>query len=201
LDPFDQQFEDGFNPLAFYFYNAPSRGRQGHYYHDYMESKPRGVDLLPLYWKYLESCESRIRPIGVVRVVHALGQMISLWPNEGLAALEHLVGRTEPMVRRAVVRVLAESHVRFPLETSAMLERAGSAFTENELFEIQCRRDRHLAERTLEQLQWARILHFLDCQHSPGDFIFKLVGILVNSHAVPEAFGRILTLILDRPRR
>jgi NAD-dependent SIR2 family protein deacetylase len=191
-DPFDQQFEDGFNPLAFYCYNAPANLRQSLYYADYIKLSHDGQDSVPLYWKLLERFEQQRNPTGVVRVIHALDEMINLWPIEGLPALERLVGRTEPTIRRSIIRVLAEANARFPEETSLMLSHAGTAFTEPEQFRMRWAINPHIAYRALGQLSWARVMYFLDQRDDSGRLFNKITRSLVSSFSLPEALGRII---------
>lgn len=198
-DPFDQQFEDGFNPLAFYFYNAPSRRRQTMGYSEYLKTAGPDEDLLLLYWKYLDEFETNNLPVGTSRVIHALGQMISLWPFEGLASIQRLLGRTDSGVRRAIVRVLAEAYARFPGETMLLMAQSGSAFTEDEKFAIKCGIDPRLSERSFEQLHWARVLLFLDRGDQTGRFLNDLARILVSSFSLPEALNAILSRVTKVP--
>jgi hypothetical protein len=195
-DPFDQQFEDGFNPLAFYFYNAPSDLRRSRRYPNYIRLNDEDYDCVPLYWRFLEHYEEQQNPIGVVRIIHALGQMIGLWPIEGLVAIEKLSGRTEPTIRRATIRVLAEASARFPAETSLMMSHAGSGFTEAERRHIHWEGDANMAYRALEQLHWARVMYFLDQRDASGRALNKLTNALVNSFSLPEALGRIMNEVV-----
>jgi SIR2-like domain len=195
-DPFEQQFEDGFNPLAFYFYNAPSELRQSMHYGDYAGCAHEGQDPVGLYWKFLEQYERQQNQTGIIRIVHALGQMINLWPLDGLAAVEKLVGRTEPTIRRAIIRVLTEANARFPRETSLMLSRAGSGFTEAEQRQIHWAGDSHMAYRSLEQVHWARVLRFLDRRDTSGRAFNKIGRALVDSKTLPEALGLIMNEVL-----
>jgi hypothetical protein len=191
-DPFDQQFDDGFNPLAFYCYNAPAADRQTCHYADYLRVVPDGQKSVPLYWSLLERFEQQHSSVGMLRVIHALDEMINLWPIEGLQALEKLIGRTEPTIRRAIIRVLAEANARFPAETALMLSRAGSGFTEAEQFQIRWASDPHIGHRALGQLCWARVMYFLDQRDTSGRFFNKVTRALVSSFSLPEALGRIM---------
>jgi hypothetical protein len=195
-DPFEQQFEDGFNPLAFYFYNAPSELRRSLHYKDYVRFAHEAQDTVALYWKFLEQYEEQQNQTGIIRIVHALGQMINLWPIEGLVAVEKLVGRTEQTIRRAIVRVLTEANARFPMDTSAMLSRAGSGFTEGEQRQIHWAGDSHMAYRSLEQVHWARVMRFLDQRDSSGRAFNKITQALVDSKTLPEALGLIMNDVL-----
>jgi hypothetical protein len=191
-DPFDQQFEDGFNPLAYYFYNAPARERQAVGYGEYLRGVSQGDDLLPLYWKYLADFEARGLSVGTLRIIHALGQMIGIWPFEGLKALQKLVGRTDPLIRRAIIRILAEAFARFPADTMLLMAQSGSAFTDSEKFDIKCGTDPRLTERSFEQLQWSRVLFFLEMTDKSGCFICDVTRLLLKSISLPEALKAIL---------
>jgi NAD-dependent SIR2 family protein deacetylase len=191
-DPFDQQFDDGFNPLMFYCYNAPTELRQSLHYQDYLKLQRDGRTYVPLYWTLLEQYEQQKKTSGILRVIHALDELINLWPIEGLAELEKLVGRTEPTIRRAIIRVLAEANARFPSETALMLSRTGSGFTEAEQFQIKWATDPHIAYRALGQVNWARVMYFLDQRDDSGSFFNKVTRALVSSFSLPEALGKIM---------
>lgn len=199
VDPFDQQFEDGFNPLAFYFYSAPANERRRYDYLTY-QNLDAEHDFVPLYWEWLERFEDEANRQGAVRIVHALGQMVSLWPKEGLHALERLLARTEPIIRRAIVRVLAEAYVSSPGETRQVLERAAGTFSYAEESEIRWRSELRLEERTLEQLQWARVLFFFRSAEPTRDLIWKWTEALVTSTSFPEALSTIFSETLTALR-
>lgn len=196
-DPFDQQFDDGFNPLAFYCYNAAAANRQRLHYSDYIKVSHNGQGCVPLYWKLLERYEEQHSSVGVLRVIHALDEMINLWPIEGLQALEKLIGRTDLTIRRAIIRVLAEANARFPAETLLMLSRVGIGFTELEQFQIRWGTDPHMAHRALGQLCWARVMYFLDKRDVSGRFFNKVTQALVLSFSLPEALGLIMNEVVS----
>lgn len=191
-DPFDQQFDDGFNPLMFYCYNAPTELRQSLRYQDYLKLQRNGQTYVPLYWTLLEQFEQQKKASGIMRVIHALDELINLWPIEGLAELEKLVGRTEPTFRRAIIRVLAEANARFPAETALMLSHTGSGFTEAEQYQIRWATDPHIAYRAIGQVNWARVMYFLDRRDDSGMFFNKITRALVYSFSLPEALGKIM---------
>jgi hypothetical protein len=196
-DPFDQQFDDGFNPLAFYCYNAPAAERRADLYINYVKVSRNGQKCVPLYWDLLERFEAQHSAAGMLRVIHALDEMINLWPIEGLQALEKLVGRTEPTIRRAIIRVLAEANARFPTETARMLSEAGGGFSEAEQFRIRWGTDPHIGHRAIGQLCWARVMFFLDQRDASGRFFNKVTRALVSSFSLPEALGRIMNGIIE----
>jgi len=140
----------------------------------------------------LEQFEQQKKASGVMRVIHALDELINLWPIEGLAELEKLVGRTEPTFRRAIIRVLSEANARFPAETALMLSHTGSGFTEVEQFQIRWATDPHIAYRALGQVNWARVMYFLDRRDNSGLFFNKVARALVYSFSLPEALGTIM---------
>ncbi|OIQ86975.1 hypothetical protein GALL_311610 [mine drainage metagenome] len=186
LDEFDCQFEDGFNPFAFYFYDAVHHARAATSARESARSY-----VVPLYREQLAAYESNGCSQGVVRVIHALGQMISLWPDEGLAALMPLIGRQDPTVRRAVERVLAESFIRFPAETDSAMAASGAAFDHATLYHIRCELDSRLANRTFEQVHWCRVVAFLEHLAPSQQITEAIAGALINSTSWPEAFHEI----------
>lgn len=195
LDDFDLQFEDGFNPLAFYFYHAPSSERREVSFRRSLETDATAAPVVPLYAELLDRFERNRQGKGIIRIVHALGQMVSVWPYRGLDALAPLTGRQEPTVRRAVKRVLAEAYARFPVDCELMLERVGTAFSSDDLYEIRCADDPRLSQRTLEQTQWCRIL--ITAESCIGkDFTWSVLKALVNSGTWWEAMSDIIVAAL-----
>ncbi|MFV3126710.1 SIR2 family protein [Niveispirillum sp. KHB5.9] len=158
LDDFDQQFEDGFNPLAFYFYHAPSEARQNV---SYARFDAKG-GTVPFYDELLLRFETEKSGKGIMQIVHALGQMASIWPECAMDELLKLVGRQEPTIRRSLIRVLAECFHRFPVETAALIARSGAALSSDDRYLIECALDSRIKHRTFEQLQWSRIIVTLE---------------------------------------
>jgi hypothetical protein len=157
-DTFDMMFEDGFNPIAGYPLVAPAGQdppTEGH------------ADRLPV----MSEMVTRLLQAGandkVVRIIHALGQTIGIWPEDALASLGKLCGARDPLVRRALVRVLTEAFARRPLETQRLLDSVRGSLTEAELTIIRSAEDTRLGGRQFETIEWARILRLL-IVHMPG---------------------------------
>lgn len=149
-DEFEMNFEDGFNPLAFYFYVAPSRCyTQGECWND-------GTEYLQNYWTLLEHCEQSGNYNEMLRIVHALGQMISIYPTEGYASLEKMAQYSHVIIRQGVIRILKENYLRYPLQTQHFIQHTHFDFSKEELLDIQSNRDPKWCNRTLEQLHWCR---------------------------------------------
>lgn len=149
---FEQEFEDGFNPLAYYFYTLPIY-KDNNTFGEYSKGN--------LYLKLKKELEEDGDFIRMSRILHVLGQMISIWPNEGLDLLEAFCEYQYPTIRKILIRILKESYLRYPLNTNAFLERTGSCFQEDELKEIKAVSSLHYTKRMMEQLHWARILFFI----------------------------------------
>jgi len=157
-DPFDMMFEDGFNPMAGYPLVAPA----GH------RVPPHGrSDRLPVLSKMVAQLLERGAHDKIVRLIHALGQTIGIWPDEALEALGRLCGARDPLIRRALVRVLAEAFARRPLETQRLLDSVRGSLTSVELNIVRSAEDTRLGGRQFETIEWARILRLL-IVHLPG---------------------------------
>jgi len=196
-DDFDQQFEDGFNPLAVYFYNAPSEQRRAVDLPRYLRSDRLRRTFTPLYQELLSRYEREGKARGIIRVIHALGQMISIWPVEGLTGLATQVGRDEPTVRRAVRRVLAEAFARFPVQTEMVMNQSGAAFDETALYDIRCSTDPRMAQRTQEQLQYCRVLRFLAAVDPSKTLFLRLAEIFVTSESWEDALGDVAAVVFQ----
>lgn len=61
----------------------------------------------------------------MIRIVHALGQMISIYPEEGYFALEHLRDYNEPIIRKGIIRLHKENYIRFNEITKRQLKKNG----------------------------------------------------------------------------
>lgn len=190
LDDFDQQFEDGFNPLSFYFYNAPSQARRMMSFARTQQQDRANTVSTPLYVELLGRFERDRQPKGVIRIVHALGQMISIWPAEGLSVLSSLISRQETTVRRSVLRVLAEAYARYPIETEILMNQSGAGFGLADLYSVRCAGESRLTQRTFEQLQWCRVIQAMEATCGP-DLLMKTCNALARSATWWEAVALI----------
>lgn len=155
-DEFNAMFEDGFNPLAFYFYTAP------------YESLTTSTDWdcgktdLKVYWDLASNMSKLGKFDEMLRIVHALGQMISIYPEEGYSALENLTEFNQPIIKKGIIRIFKENYLRFSEVTKKELEKAIYHFDSNEVDEIIYNSDFLLENRTMEQLHWGRLFYNLE---------------------------------------
>lgn len=150
-DEFEQIFEDGFNPLAFYFYTAPSFCCR--------ENKPwdKGNQYLIQYWKLAHNLDYTGNYSEILRIVHALGQMISIYPKEGFAALENVADYPHEIIRKGILRILEENYLRYPTDTMEFINRTKLNISKEELLRIRTNSESKWQNRALEQLHWYRI--------------------------------------------
>ncbi len=151
-DEFDMVFEDGFNPLAFYFYVSPSEC----YLYD--KAWNNGKEYLYLYWTLVDELEESGNYKDILRVVHALGQMISIYPREGFEALENIPYYSHEIIKKGVLRILKENYLRYPHETMNFLTKARFNISIDDLIDIKSNRDSRWSNRTFEQLHWTRCM-------------------------------------------
>ncbi len=196
LDPHDQVFEDGFNPIACYGFLAPSNFRRSMRSSDYEALDWSQVpSKVPIYDAYLREYLQRGDEVAAIRIVHALGQLCILWPREGLHALLPLLGIENKRVRRSVLRVLAEAHSRYPIETQSFLEHSGSLISDREKQDIKIT-DGNIGKRQFEGLQWARVLHYLfqlpDAKENAITALriaYSADGLKAAAYAIADALG------------
>ena len=151
-DEFELAFEDGFNPLAFYFYVSPSEC------YLYNKAWNNGREYLEQYWKLIDKLEQSGDYKGILRIVHALGQMISIYPQEGFEALENVPIYSHEIIKKGVLRILKENYLRYPNETKKFLKNTKLYISTEDILEIESNRNSYWGNRTFEQLHWARII-------------------------------------------
>lgn len=156
-EEFQRTFEDGFNPLAFYFYTSLYKSKVEKAYKWDMEHND-----LKVYWQLTECMANTGNYSDIIRIVHALGQMISIYPEEGYLALENLSSYDEPIIRRGIIRIYKENYIRFSEITKKEIEKNFFKFKQEEIDEIMYNIDLFLENRTLEQLHWARLFYNLE---------------------------------------
>lgn len=160
-EEFDKTFEDGFNPIAIYFYTAPYKSLTSpeHYWND-------GKEYLKVYWNLSQEMSDCGKYDKMLRIIHALGQMISIYPKEGYSALKNLSNFQEPIIRRGILRIFKENYLRYSKITKVELENPIYHFDSDDIDAIVYNTDFFLENRTLEQLHWSRLFynlgHFLD---------------------------------------
>ncbi len=187
-DQFDLEFEDGFNALTNYSYTAPSINYINR------DNEKQGVDeYLKAYWYLLDTLETTGNYEKILRLLQAVSQMIVNWPKEGFDALEKFVSIKHPLIHRGVVRVLSQNYLRYPSITKSFLNKNGDNFTYHELLEIQGNASANIEYRTLEQLQWARMLYFLRTWID-ADIIEKVLTIFITTDTLESALMKIIAL-------
>lgn len=153
---FEQRFEDGFNPLAFYFYTAPYESIANN------QKWECGKKDLKIYWDLAINLADLGKYDDILRIVHALGQMISIYPMEGYSALENIAKFEHPIIKKGLVRIFKENYLRYGSITKEELEKSIFNFTSSEKEEIIYNFDFLLENRTMEQLHWGRLFYNLE---------------------------------------
>lgn len=156
-EEFQRTFEDGFNPLAFYFYTSLYKSTVEKSY-----EWDKGYNDLDVYWKLAKNLSELGNYSEIIRIVHALGQMISIYPEEGYLALENLANYNQPIIRKGIIRLYKENYMRFSEITMQEIKKNVFEFNKDEIDEIMYNMDSFLENRSLEQLHWARIFYNLE---------------------------------------
>lgn len=147
-------FEDGFNPIAFYFYTAPFESTIQ------CQSDKRCVeDPLKIYWELAQNINQTGQYRDILRIVHALGQMISIYPEEGYFALEKLAIYNHQVIKEGVIRILKENYMRYSRITQDYIEHTKFQLDGFERDEVIFCTDLLLQNRTFEQLHWSRLFY------------------------------------------
>ena len=156
-DEFDRMFEDGFNPIAFYFYTAPYKSLTMSEY-----KWNNGNNDLKVYWDLAKYMTDLGKFDEVLRIVHALGQMISIYPDEGYSALENLTKFDQPIIKRGIIRIFKENCLRYSRITKEKLRKSLFNFDTDDIEQIVYNADFSINNRTLEQLHWARLFYNME---------------------------------------
>ena len=114
---------------------------------------------------------------------------------EGLLTLRPVIGYPEPRIRRATIRILAESFNRYPEETMQFLRTSGAIVSEEELIEIKIRHDARIGRRQVDEREWGRILHFLLNRPNARDVLIACVRPLLRAKTFHAAVFDILQLL------
>ena len=195
---FDVAFEDGFNPFAAQAFCEPMIGRQACRFSEYLrrtQSHSIGLERQAgLLEVHLQRFLSEQRYDEAVRILHALGQHINLWPLEGFETIRRAVEVQEPMIRRAVVRILSETYARYPNETARFVDSCGSMFSHVDIRRIEVCQNPRIGLRQYEILQWARIVHFLLTQPSGRDYLVRGLRTLLRSESLEDAVTALAVL-------
>ena len=192
LDPFDQQFEDGFNPITSFTYLAPSDARKNLSFSKFKSLNHEGMNTqLALLWKHLEHYLRTYNNVATIRVIHALGQMIGIWPEPGLGEITRLINTQDPVVLRGLKRVLSEAFYRYPNNTRIALEAAESHISKDDWISFKHQINPRLYQLAFEQIHWARILRFVSEHISPG-FNKFLLKQLVTQETFPDFISSLI---------
>ncbi len=174
-EEFEKIFEDGFNPTAFLFYTAPNdkSGNALKKYSDLCEAL------------YVSGNHSKI-----LKLVHAIGQMISIYPKEGFAELEKLLKYDEKIIRRGIIRILTENLQRYPNETVQFISDSKINLSYTEKLQIWGSSSRFLENRTFEQLHWSRLIYALSKNNN--NFIKNVLFNFRNSKTLSDFISLML---------
>ena len=154
-DKFDIEFEDGFNILTDYTYTAPM-------YNYIVKSTPQSIEsYLGVFWYLLNILNQNGMYDEILRIIKAINQMSVNWPTEALEALNKFSQCNHPIIRKAIIRTLMENYLRYPSLVVKYLNQSGEAYSEDELLQIYSATQSQIENRTLEQLQWARIIYYV----------------------------------------
>ena len=189
-DKFEIEFEDGFNILTDYTYTAPSE--------NYITNgKEISIDsYLSLFWNLLDTLEQNGMYDEILQLIKAINQMSVNWPDEALQALSKFSRYSHPIIRKAVIRTLEENYLRYPVITTQFLAQTGEAFSEDELLKIFSATKSQIENRTLEQLQWGRMLFYIKEYLNP-QIISDLLEIFLSSNTLLDVFKKITNSILN----
>lgn len=192
-DFFDRVFEDGFGVIYPYGVLLPSIQRQRFHYLEYRRLLAgEKQSQLPLYSRHLEGFLRADRIDEALQVLQALAGVIVVWPTEGLLTLRNVIGHSEPRIRRAVVRILAEAFNRHPEETMQFLRTSGAAVSDEDLIEIKIRQEARIGRRQIEEEEWGRIGHFLLSRPGARLVFFACIHSLLSADSFPDAVTGIL---------
>jgi hypothetical protein len=192
-DLFDRIFEDGFGVIYAYGVLMPSARRRKSRYKEYLrEMRNERAGQLPLYSEYLKIFLNSGRVDEALQLLQGLAAVIVVWPLEGLLTLRDVIGYPDPRIRKAVVRVLAESFSRHPGETLSFLKSSGAAVSDEELIEIKTRQDAYIGRRQISEEEWARIGHFLFFRPGAIKLVVECTLALLNAASLEDAVKCIL---------
>lgn len=189
-DKFEIEFEDGFNNFTAYTHTAPMDNYVSKY-------NKKSIDVyLSILWDMLAMLEQNGMYDEMLRLVQAINQMSVNWPDEALEALEKFSKYNHPIIRKAVIRTLKENYLRYPNIVARFLNDTGEAFSEDELLEIYSATNSQIESRTLEQLQWARIIYFVKEYVNPR-IMDDLLDIFTSCNTLYEVFDRLINSLFQ----
>lgn len=189
-DKFEIEFEDGFNNFTAYTHTAPMDNYVG------KSSKKSINTYLSILWDMLAMLEQNGMYDEMLRLVQAINQMSVNWPEEALEALGKFSKYNHPIIRKAVIRTLKENYLRYPNIVTRFLNHTGEAFSEDELLEIYSAINSQIESRTLEQLQWARIIYFVK-EYLNSHIMDDLFEIFISCNTLYEVFDRLINSLFQ----
>lgn len=187
-DMLDLEFEDGFNALTNYSYTAPST---------YLDTSSRTVEeYLEIYWTLLNTLEQTGSYKEIVRLLQAVNQMIVNWPTEGFDALRKFLPTQHPIIHQALIKILSQNYLRYPQVTKQFIDDMEEELSTDELQQIYGSTDSHIQYRTLEQLQWARIIYYIRTWIDPN-IVKHVLSIFLHTDTLETALVKIVTLLIN----
>lgn len=190
-DMFDIEFEDGFNALTNYTYTAPLE--------NYTGSREGGhvpvEEYLEVYWNLLKTLKETGNFKEILRLLQAISQMIVNWPIEGFDALNKFLPVEHQIIKRALIKILSQNYLRYPRVTMNFIDNNLSEFSHQELLSILGSTDSHIQYRTLEQLQWARMIYFIQTYIEPN-IVDKVLSVFARISTLETALTNIVSLIM-----
>ncbi len=194
-DDFDKVFEDGFNPIASYIYLRPVELRRSLDYDHYKQLDDfQSFNSGSLYITYLNEFLNNGEIHKALRIIHAICSHIMLWPQDGFSYLPLISNSQNSLIRRAYIRVLAESYHRFPLHTLDYLRDYGLNLSDDEIRKIKIRIDPQIGYRQIEDLEWANIVHFfMSSDTMPKSVFYKVLKEVIMSSSLHEAIYKIFS--------
>ncbi len=190
-EEFERTFEDGFNPMAFYFYTAPYKSLTIPAY-----KWDNGKKDLKIYWDLVQCMSDLGKFDDTLRIIHALGQMISIYPEEGYSALENIIGFDQPIIKRGLVRIFKENYLRYSKLTKKELKKANYYFDVDDVEDIKYNPEFLLENRTLEQLHWGRLFYNLQ-QIMDINVSEVFLSNMLKSHSCSEFLCKTIKCILN----
>ena len=173
---FDIIFEDGFNPTAFLFYTAPLAKEK---------------NALEQYVQFRSVLAKSGNYGKMLKLIHATGQMISVYPNEGMSELGNYLKYNESIVLQGIIRVLTETLQRFPYETEDFITKNNVKLSKQDELHLYGSPVNFINRRTLEQLHWSRLIYWI----SKSDR--TLIKRILHCFTIERNFSQFIAQVLE----
>jgi hypothetical protein len=187
--PYLTSAEDGFNPIAFYFYTAPFKSITKQTDWDC------GRKDLKIYWDLAKYMSSLGKYDDILRIVHALGQMISIFPKEGYSALQNIAEFDHPIIKKGLIRIFKENYLRYSEITKKEMMKKIYHFNADDIDEIIYNSDFLLENRTMEQLHWGRLFYNME-QLFHADMSKSFLSNFLQSKSCVEFLRNFIKIII-----